>query len=95
MTAIDRPGRRLRLASGGEMSCDHLVLATGARFRPLPVPGAELDGVLPLRTLADADILRERLAEAREVVVVGAGFIGLEFASVAHCAAGSPCTSSR
>jgi 3-phenylpropionate/trans-cinnamate dioxygenase ferredoxin reductase subunit len=86
VTAIDRRGRRLRLASGGEIPCDHVVLATGARFRPLPVPGAELDGVLPLRTLADADLLRERLAEAREVVVIGAGFIGLEFASVAIAA---------
>jgi 3-phenylpropionate/trans-cinnamate dioxygenase ferredoxin reductase subunit len=47
------------------------------------VPGAELDGVLPLRPLADADTLRQRLDEANEVVVVGAGFIGLEFASVA------------
>ena len=83
VTAVDRRGRRLRLASGGELSWDHLVLATGARFRPLPVPGAELDGVLPLRSLADADILRERLDQAREIVVVGAGFIGLEFASVA------------
>ncbi|HMD65152.1 MAG TPA: FAD-dependent oxidoreductase [Stellaceae bacterium] len=83
VTAIDRKERRLRLVSGGELSWDHLVLATGARFRPLAVPGAELDGVLPLRTLADADFLRERLDQAREVVVVGAGFIGLEFASVA------------
>jgi len=83
VTAIDRRERRLRMASGGELSWDHLVLATGARFRPLAVPGAELDGVLPLRTLADADVLRERLDQAREVVVVGAGFIGLEFASVA------------
>ncbi len=83
VTAIDRRGRRLRLRSGRDISWDHLVLATGARYRPLAVPGAELDGVLPLRTLADADILRERLAQAREVVVVGAGFIGLEFASVA------------
>ena len=83
VTAIDRADRRLRLASGGELSWDHLVLATGARFRPLAVPGAELDGVLPLRTLADTDILRERLDQAREIVVVGAGFIGLEFASVA------------
>jgi 3-phenylpropionate/trans-cinnamate dioxygenase ferredoxin reductase component len=82
-TAIDRPERRLRLGSGGEIVWDHLVLATGARFRPLAVPGAELDGVLPLRTLADADILHDRLAEAREIVVIGAGFIGLEFASVA------------
>jgi len=83
VTAIDRVERRLRLASGGELPWDHLVLATGARCRLLPVPGAELDGVLPLRTLADADILRERLGRARDIVVVGAGFIGLEFASVA------------
>ena len=83
VTAIDRAGHRVRLASGGELVWDHLVLATGARFRPLAVPGAELDGVLPLRTLADADILRERLDRAQEVVVVGAGFIGLEFASAA------------
>ena len=80
---FDRAGRRLRMASGREIPWDHLVLATGARYRPLAVPGAELDGVLPLRTLADADTLRQRLDEAREVVVVGAGFIGLEFASVA------------
>ena len=83
VTAIGRTERRLRLASGGELSWDHLVLATGARFRLLAVPGAELDGVLPLRTLAAADILRERLDQTRKVVVVGAGFIGLEFASVA------------
>jgi 3-phenylpropionate/trans-cinnamate dioxygenase ferredoxin reductase component len=83
VTAIDRTERRLQLASGGKLAWDHVVLATGARYRPLPVPGAELDGVLPLRSLADADILRERLDRAREVVVVGAGFIGLEFASVA------------
>ncbi len=84
VTAIDRPGRRLRLASGREIGCDHIVLATGARYRPLPVPGADLDGVLPLRTLSDADLLRERLSVAREAVVVGAGFIGLEFAAVAR-----------
>jgi 3-phenylpropionate/trans-cinnamate dioxygenase ferredoxin reductase subunit len=83
VTAIDRGRRCLRLASGLEISWDHLVLATGARYRPLPVPGAELDGVLPLRTLGDADVLRQRLDEAREIVVVGAGFIGLEFAAVA------------
>jgi 3-phenylpropionate/trans-cinnamate dioxygenase ferredoxin reductase subunit len=83
VAAIDRERRRLRMASGREISWDHLVLATGARFRPLPVAGAELDGVLPLRTLSDADVLRRRLDEAREVVVIGAGFIGLEFAAVA------------
>jgi 3-phenylpropionate/trans-cinnamate dioxygenase ferredoxin reductase subunit len=83
VSAIDRPGRCLRLASGREVACDRAVLATGARYRPLAVPGAELDGVLPLRTLADANVLRQRLDGAHEVVVVGAGFIGLEFAAVA------------
>jgi 3-phenylpropionate/trans-cinnamate dioxygenase ferredoxin reductase subunit len=82
VTSIGRPARRLELASGVAIAWDHLVLATGARCRPLPVPGAELDGVLDLRTLADADALRQRLG-ARQAVVIGAGFIGLEFASVA------------
>jgi 3-phenylpropionate/trans-cinnamate dioxygenase ferredoxin reductase subunit len=83
VTAVDRGQRRLHLASGIELSWDHLVFATGAGCRPLAVPGAELGGVLALRTLADADELQQRLNEAREVVVVGAGFIGLEFAAVA------------
>ncbi|MFM0133676.1 NAD(P)/FAD-dependent oxidoreductase [Paraburkholderia sediminicola] len=83
-TAIDRQTRHVELASGRKVAYDRLVLATGARFRPLSVPSAELDGVLPLRTLADADALRPRLAEAHEVVVIGAGFIGLEFAAVAR-----------
>src|SRR5437764_819856 len=82
--AIDPERRSLRLASGIAFQWDHLVLATGARCRPLPVPGAQLDGVLALRTLADADALRQRLTGASEVVVVGAGFIGLEFAAVAN-----------
>ena len=83
VTAIDRERRRVNLASGTEFAWDHLVLATGARCRPLPVPGSELDGVLALRTLADADALRQRLSDAGEVAVIGAGFIGLEFAAVA------------
>jgi len=71
------------LASGATLPFDHLVLATGARNRPLPVPGADLDGVVSLRTLADATALKARLADVEKVVVIGAGFIGLEFASVA------------
>ncbi len=80
--AIDRAARRLHLASGEALPYDHLVLATGARNRPLPVPGADLPGVHQLRTLAEADGLKAALAEARSVAVVGAGFIGLEFAAV-------------
>lgn len=83
-TAIDRAGRRLVLESGEALPYAHLILATGARNRPLPVPGHDLAGVFYLRTRADADALKDRLAAARRVVVIGAGFIGLEFAAVAR-----------
>ncbi|HWC83023.1 MAG TPA: FAD-dependent oxidoreductase [Pseudonocardiaceae bacterium] len=83
VTEIDRPGHRVRLSDGKTLDYAHLVLATGARNRDLPVPGADLDGVFGLRTMADASALRERLPDATNVVVVGGGFIGLEFASVA------------
>jgi 3-phenylpropionate/trans-cinnamate dioxygenase ferredoxin reductase subunit len=81
--AIDRRVRRLQFASGASLGYDHLVLALGARPRRLPVPGGEHDGVMVLRTLRDAAELRDRLRAADHVVLVGAGFIGLEFAAVA------------
>ncbi len=80
---IDRGNRVVHLGSGGALAYGHLVLATGARNRLLPVPGADLDGVLSLRSLADAEAIRARLDAVRRLVVVGAGFIGLEFAAVA------------
>jgi len=80
---IERAERRVRLADGRRLRYEHLVLATGARNRPLAIPGAELDGVVHLRTVVDAVRLRERLDGAQDVVVIGAGFIGLEFAAVA------------
>ena len=78
---IDRARRTVELHDGSTLAYGHLVLATGTRPRPLPVPGAGLDGVLPLRTYQDAERLRTRLRAARDVVVVGAGFIGLEVAA--------------
>lgn len=83
VTAIDRTNRRVTMASGEPITYDHLVLAVGAHNRVLPIPGADLDGVFGLKTLADADALMPQMKEARNVVVVGAGFIGLEFAAVA------------
>jgi len=82
-TAIDRLNKRVVLASGEALSYDHLVLATGAHNRPLPVPGADLPQVFGIKTKADADALAPLAKEARNVVVIGAGFIGLEFAAVA------------
>jgi 3-phenylpropionate/trans-cinnamate dioxygenase ferredoxin reductase subunit len=83
VAAIDRSGRDILLESGERIVYDHLILATGAHNRPLPVPGSGFDGVLQLRSLPDADAIRQRLESARRAVVVGGGFIGLEFAAVA------------
>ncbi|WP_205960633.1 NAD(P)/FAD-dependent oxidoreductase [Ramlibacter rhizophilus] len=80
VTGIDRVARRVTLASGARRAYDHLVLATGAVPRMPRSPGAELEGVQALRTLADAQLLKQRLGQAHRVVVVGAGFIGLEIA---------------
>ena len=80
---IDRGTRTVGLASGAVLSYDRLVLATGSRNRLLTVPGATLDGVFYLRLRTEADLIRARLAQARRIVVVGAGFTGLEFASLA------------
>ena len=84
VSEIDRTGKSVLLADGKRLGYDHLVLATGARNRVPPLPGIELDGVCYLRNLADTDALQERLADARHAVVIGAGFIGLEFAAIAR-----------
>ncbi|HVZ52889.1 MAG TPA: FAD-dependent oxidoreductase [Pseudolabrys sp.] len=80
---IDRAAARVELASGASLSYDHMVIATGARNRKLPVEGADLMGVLYLRTMAESDAIKEHFAAAQEIVVAGAGFIGLEIAAVA------------
>ncbi len=84
-TRLDPAAHRLTLHTGEELGYARLLLATGASPRRLPVPGADLDGVRYLRTLADADRLRTDLAGGgRRVVVVGAGWIGLEVTAAAR-----------
>ncbi|MEL6257435.1 MAG: NAD(P)/FAD-dependent oxidoreductase, partial [Pseudomonadota bacterium] len=82
--AIDRSVRRVALSDGSVIDYDALILATGSRPRPLPAPGAELEGVHDLRTLADVETLAPNFAEGRRLVIVGAGYIGLECAAVAR-----------
>jgi 3-phenylpropionate/trans-cinnamate dioxygenase ferredoxin reductase subunit len=82
--SIDRAARRLLLASGSSLEYGHLVLATGARNRLLDLPNANLPDVRYLRTFDESEALRQRLASSRHVVVIGAGFIGLEFAATAR-----------
>lgn len=83
-TGLDRVNRMVRLADGEEVPYDRLLIATGVRSRPWPNPAeAALDGVCTLRTSDDAARLREQLAAGpRRVLVIGAGFIGSEAASV-------------
>jgi 3-phenylpropionate/trans-cinnamate dioxygenase ferredoxin reductase component len=84
VNSIERDTKQVTLLGGDILDYDHLVLATGARVRELPVPGADLEGVFYLKTLDDIDRIEAHLAKTENVVVIGAGFIGLEFAAVAR-----------
>jgi len=84
VTAIDRSARRLRLSDGGELNYDKLLLCVGSRPRMLEVPGHDLAGIHYLRTIADVEAIRADLPGARKLVVVGAGYIGLEAAASAR-----------
>ena len=87
-TRADRIDRRDRVveAGGHRHGYDHLILATGARNRTLPLEGTHFDNVVELRTVAHADTLRAHLDRAAHAVIIGGGFIGLEFAAVAAAA---------
>ena len=82
--SIDRAARRVRLASGAALHYGHLVLATGARNRLLDIPNANLADVKYLRILDESEALRACLSSHQRVVIIGAGFIGLEFAATAR-----------
>ena len=71
----------LELSQGGSLNYDKLLLATGVRPRLLSVPGADLPGIITLRTLADAQVLAEAMAGSPRMLIVGAGFIGAEVAA--------------
>ncbi len=78
--SLDAEARRLTLADGSSVEADAIVLATGTKARRLPF-GRDLEGVLELRNLPDARRLRAALLDSPRVVVVGAGFIGMEVAA--------------
>jgi 3-phenylpropionate/trans-cinnamate dioxygenase ferredoxin reductase subunit len=82
--ALDRAARSLSLADGTRLGYDRLLLATGARPRPLPLPGAEAPHVATLRHLGDAARIRAALGPGRRLAVIGGGFIGLEIAAAAR-----------
>ena len=86
--SVDTTRQTLTLASGEVLDWDGLAFATGARLRPLPVPGAELAGVHGLRTIDDAVAIGGAIDRCVErglpLVVIGGGFIGLEVAATAR-----------
>ncbi|WP_066680322.1 NAD(P)/FAD-dependent oxidoreductase [Caulobacter sp. CCH9-E1] len=81
---INRAAKTVTLASGEAISYDFLILATGARARQLPIPGADLAGVLALRTAADAELLKHALGLGKRLAVIGGGYVGLEAAASAR-----------
>ncbi|QOZ67562.1 NAD(P)/FAD-dependent oxidoreductase [Bradyrhizobium arachidis] len=82
--SIDRAAHKVLLASGATLPYGHLVLATGARNRLLDLPNANLPDVRYLRILDDSEALRQIMPSKTRAVIIGAGFIGLEFAATAR-----------
>lgn len=82
ITAIDCNNRSVTADDGNEFTYDKLVLALGSRPRPLPLPGADLAGIHYLRGIDDVLSIQSEIQEGRRLVIVGAGYIGLEVAAV-------------
>ena len=81
---ISRREQRLRLDDGSNVPYDALLIATGSRPRALAAPGADLDGVYFLRTIADVERIRADWQPGKRLVIVGGGYIGLEVAATAR-----------
>ena len=82
VTSVDRDAKQVVLDDGGQLPYGALVLATGSEPRRLPMSGAE--GALTLRTHADSDAIRATFGEGKKLVIIGAGWIGLEVAAAAR-----------
>ena len=81
---IDRAGHVVHTAGGDRIDYDTLVIATGASARSLPLPGNDLRGVVSLRTLGEAQELRDGVVRGASIAIVGGGYIGLEVAAAAR-----------
>jgi 3-phenylpropionate/trans-cinnamate dioxygenase ferredoxin reductase subunit len=82
--SINRDAKEVALADGRVLGYDKLLIATGTRVRKIKVPGADLQGIHYLRSIADVDALRPAFRTAKSLAVVGGGYIGLEVAAVAR-----------
>ena len=84
VVAIDRAAHQVETDAGERIGYDRLLLATGSSPRVLGLPGADLGGVLSLRTIEDSDHVRSLMQPGARLVFVGGGWIGLEVASAAR-----------
>jgi 3-phenylpropionate/trans-cinnamate dioxygenase ferredoxin reductase subunit len=84
VTGIDRAAREVVLADGSRIGYTKLLLTTGSSPRQLQVPGADLDGVLYLRSASDSDRIKALIGQAGRIAVIGAGWIGLEITAAAR-----------
>lgn len=84
VTGIDRAAQTVTLDNGKTIGYEKLLLATGARPRPLDIPGANRAGVFLLRHIEDSVAIRQALQHSKRVVIVGAGYIGMEVAADAR-----------
>jgi 3-phenylpropionate/trans-cinnamate dioxygenase ferredoxin reductase subunit len=86
VTDVDAAAHEVGFADGGRVGYAKLLMTTGSAIRRLPVPGADLDGALYLRRVADSDRIKHVYRSASRVAVIGAGWIGLETAAAARAA---------
>lgn len=84
--AVDQGARQVELDDGRQVPYTKLLLATGSSPRRLSVPGADLDNVLYLRRVGDSERLKSAFSPGAKIVVIGAGWIGLETAAAARMA---------
>src|SRR5205085_10228187 len=80
-TALGPGARSAKLSNGDEIAASKVLLATGANVRRLNVPGCDLEGIYYLRTLGNADSIREGTKDAEHVVLIGGSYIGCEVAA--------------
>ena len=83
ISSVDVKAKTVTIQPSKTLNFDHLVFATGSRNRTLPMEGAKLENVFGLRDLADVDALRPHIGPDKKLVIIGAGYIGLETAAVA------------
>ena len=81
-TAIDRDAKTVSLDNGETLEYEKLIISTGSRPRILNIEGSDLGGIHYLRTIGDVDAIRAEMGDAKNLVIVGGGYIGLEVASV-------------